>query len=132
MNIHSLDPVAVALFWASVFLDPKVAAIVGPYAVIILAAVGGTSYALGDNETITGRVAAFWFLLRGVLWACLITVPISTFVATRYEDWQAQWFFVPAAAGIGYASDKGKKILGFFGDMLRTLIKNWVNRGEQK
>lgn len=128
----NLDPINVVQYLASLAIDPNIAAIVGPYSVIILASIGGVAASLANDKTLTKRSQAFWFLLRGIFASLLLTVPVATFVATYSEAWQAQWFFIPAAIVLSYASGKWKQILDFGLGLAKKWITNWVTNKSQQ
>lgn len=124
----SLDPIEVARLLAGAFLSQRLAAVVGPYAVIILAAMGGAAFALA-NRPPTGRSSSFFFFTWTTVMAVLLTVPVATLVANYKDDWEAQWFFIPMAAILAYTADRWKELVGAGVDAIKLLIRNWASKG---
>ena len=54
-RIDPIDPITAAVAIASILFGPTMSAIIGPYAVIILGATAGASWALGRSTR-----AAYW------------------------------------------------------------------------
>lgn len=132
MDDQNLDPVEVARVIAGLLLSQKLAVVVGPYAVIFLAAMAGAATALANREQ-TPRFNSFWFFGWTTLIAVLLTVPAANLVARYNDSWQAQWFFIPTAFVLSYAGDKWKSIFAFLLDQAKVLVSNWVNsKGEPK
>lgn len=124
----SLDPIEVGRLLAGLFLSQKLAAVVGPYAVIFLAAMAGAGYALA-NTKLEGRASFFFFFLWRVLGALLATVPVATFVSLYNDKWEAQWFFIPVAAALAYYADRLRELAGTFFDGLKSWVRGWANKG---
>ena len=99
MSNH-LDPVSVAVVLASTLFGPQLAAIIGPYAVILLGATVGAAWALGRRETDkkSGAVAYF-MLINGT--AVLVTVGISNLVGRWLGHEDDNWLLAPVAMVIG-------------------------------
>jgi len=97
---NHLDPVSVAVVLASTLFGPQLAAIIGPYAVILLGATVGAAWALGRRETDkkSGAVAYF-MLINGT--AVLVTVGISNLVGRWLGHEDANWLLAPVAMVIG-------------------------------
>lgn len=127
MTPTNLDPISVAQVVAGLALNPTLAGIIGPYSVIFLASIGGAAASLADDKEVTTRLQAFVFFLRGMFVSLLFTVSASTLVAHYFDGWDAQWFFLPVAAVLSYASGKWKLIFGFFIDQGKSWVTNWVN-----
>lgn len=121
----SLDPIDVARVLAGIFLSQQVAAIVGPYSIIILAAMAGAAGGLA-NRAPTGRYGSFGFFFGATLAAVLLTVPAASLVATLNDKWEAQAFFVPAAAVLAYTVDRWKEFIGIGVDAVKRVIRNWA------
>lgn len=99
MSNH-LDPVSVAVVLASVLFGPRLAAIIGPYAVILLGATVGAAWALGRRETDKKSSAvAYFMLINGT--AVLVTVGISNLVGRWLGHEDANWLLAPVAMVIG-------------------------------
>lgn len=124
----SLDPVEVAKVLAGIMLSPKLAAVIGPYSLILLVAMAGAASALANRPPTSRRGSFIFFAWTTVLSLCF-TVPAATLVATYNENWDAQWFFVPMAFSLSYIGDKWKDIFAEGVSMLRAVLRQWANRG---
>lgn len=99
MSNH-LDPVSVAVVLASTLFGPQLAAIIGPYAVILLGATVGAAWALGRRETDKKSSAvAYFMLINGT--AVLVTVGISDLVGRWLGHEDCNWLLAPVAMVIG-------------------------------
>lgn len=127
----ALDPIEVAKVVAGLVLSQHLAGVVGPYSAIILASVLGAGASL-TNAPSMGRASTCLFFLRGCGAAILFTVPLSSMAATRFENWDAQWFFIPMAVVIGYSADKGKQIATVVSDTLKSWLRGWANKGTDR
>ena len=95
-----LDPVSVAIALASVIFGPALAAVIGPYAVIIVSATVGAAWALGRRETDKkSNAVAYFALINGT--AVLVTVGISNLVGRWLGHVDANWLLAPVAMVIG-------------------------------
>lgn len=123
----SLDPVEVGRLLAGLFLSQKLAAVVGPYAVIFLASMAGAGYALA-NTKLDSRASFFFFFFWRALAALLFTVPLATVVSLYSDKWEAQWFFIPVAAAVAYYADRAKEIAAMFFDGVKSWVRGWANK----
>jgi hypothetical protein len=131
MTKSPLDPLIVAQVLAGLVLSPNLATIVGPYAMIFIAAIGGAAASLADDKTVSTRWDAFTFFFRGILTSLLFTVPTSSLVAA-YFHWDSDWLLLAMAATLSYASGKWRIILAFTIAIGRRWITNFVDRGAPK
>lgn len=99
----SLDIVTVSIAIASWALGAELAAIVGPYTVIVLSALGGAAWSAGRRTQHT-RFGAVLHILLSVGLALIATVPIAELIA-RWTDLQARWTLAPAAVLIAARPD---------------------------
>lgn len=98
-----LDIVAVAVSLAALIFGNDVAAIVGPYAVIVVAAVLGSFWSASRRPE-GSRLATLGYLLAMVLTSVLFTVGLAEIVARHLGAPDARPFFAPVSlliAGIG-------------------------------
>ena len=121
----NLDPIEVARLLAGVFLSQQVAAVVGPYAVIILAGVAGAAFKMSNRKS-QGFANSLIFFFACVMWSMLVTVPLATFLASTRENWSAQWFFVPCAAFLAYTADRLKDVAAGAVEAAKIVIRNWA------
>ena len=105
-----LDAVGFGIFVASWVYAPSVAAVVGPYIVIVLAAVIGASFALKRREK-TARLVAIWYFLRVAGLAVLITVSLASIASSYYSSLTERALITPVALMIGAIGDDWPKLL---------------------
>lgn len=127
---NPLDPLSVAQLLMGLVLNPTLASIIGPYSMILLAAIGGAAASLADDKQSLTRWQAFAFFLRGIGVALLWTVPATTLVA-NYLHWEADWILLIVAAILSYATGKWRQIIAFFTSLGRAWIISWVKRADK-
>lgn len=121
MNQTDLTPVAVITALASLIFSASVAAIVGPYVVIGIGAMGGAAVALMQRES-TGRFKAVLFFCGTTVIAVLLTVPLSMLTTWYFKGLQDHWLFAPFAFGLGYLGDKWPAALTWLWGKVNALI----------
>lgn len=109
------DAVGLGIFLASLIYAPSVAAVIGPYLVIIICSVLGASFAVKRREKTT-RTAAFTYFLRVAGVATMITVGLAQVVAKFYDGWDERALIAPIALLIGGAGDD-------FPELLRAAVR---------
>lgn len=80
----------------------------GPYAVIVLAALAGSLWALAQAPTAT-RSAGALLLLRLVLSAVVLTSGVAWWLEAQYQ-WPAHHVLAPVAFVIGMGGDRWRKL----------------------
>lgn len=119
MNTAIPDIVAVAVFIAALIFSPQVAAVVGPYVVIIGSAVVGASFAVARRERST-RLSALWYFSRVTGLAVAVTVAIATWAASYWAEsgLTVRFLISPIAFVIGLIGDDlpelAAKVVRFF------------------
>ncbi|WPG35124.1 hypothetical protein [Variovorax sp. EBFNA2] len=109
MNQPNLDPVAVLILFATAVFSPAVAAVVGPYLVILLGSTLGAYFRLGQRPSST-RAEGLRFFLAANCAAILFTVPLAV-VANKYlPGVEVNWLLGPMAFGIGLIGDRWPQI----------------------
>lgn len=103
MPQQPIDIVTVAIALASWMLGAEAAAIVGPYTVILLAALGGAAWAASRT---TGRThwGTVLHMSGSIGLAVIATVPASELLA-QWAGLQARWTLAPAAVMIAARPD---------------------------
>lgn len=119
MTKIDLSFIAMLTFIASKFFSPDVAAVVGPYVAIFIAAVGGTAVAALKAES-RSRGRAYLIFFISVLIAVAGTVSISTLIAAYVDAVQSQWLFVPVAFALGFLGDKWADVLPWVGGQIAS------------
>jgi hypothetical protein len=94
-----LDIVSTVTFALSLAIAPGVAAVVAPYAVIILCAMGGAAFS-ASSVAETTRKGTLWHLILWTGVAVVFTVPSSELLA-RVSGLEIRWLFAPVAGLIG-------------------------------
>ena len=104
-----LDPVSVAIALASVIFGPALAAVIGPYAVIIVSATVGAAWALGRREP-GARLGAAWYFLRLNATAVLVTVSLANLAGQWAGQQNTTWLLAPIALLVGGVGDDWPRI----------------------
>lgn len=107
------DVVGLGIFVAGLFYSPDVAAVVGPYLVIILASVVGASFALKRREKTT-RLSALWYLLRVAGLAIIGTVSLAAMFSSYYDSLTERILIAPVALAIGAIGDDFPAVARYF------------------
>lgn len=105
MSQHPLDPVGVVIALVAVVLSPDLAAVIGPYTVIIIASTIGAAWSLGGKPPMDKWSALGYFvMLAGT--ACMITVAATLGLAKLLGLTDAvHWLIAPVALLIGGVGD---------------------------
>lgn len=102
---HQLDPVSVTVALFTVLMSPQLAELIGPYAVIILAASTGAAWSLGMRPPGT-RTSAIWYLMKLNLTAVLLVVGLAQLVLYTWPDFAGlKWMLAPIALVVGGVGD---------------------------
>lgn len=104
MNSSQLDPVSVAIALASVLFGPPLAAIIGPYAVILISATVGAAWSLGRRDP-AAKLSAAWYFLRLNATAILVTVSVAKLAGIWLGLADHSWLLAPIALVVGGVGD---------------------------
>ena len=123
MNTNQIDYgiVAVCVYLASRLFGHEVAALVGPYVVILLASTIGASFSLARRDPTTRTAAALFFLRINGL-ALLVTVGIASIANSYHETWAVSALLAPIAFIVGFIGDNWPKVLGWAGRQAERFI----------
>lgn len=102
--MNQLDPVNVAIALASVIFGPALAAVIGPYAVILIASTVGAAWALGRRDP-SARLGAAWYFLRLNATAVLITAGLASLAGQWMGRSDTTWMLAPIALLVGGVGD---------------------------
>ena len=102
--MNQLDPVNVAVALASVLFGPALAAVIGPYAVILMASTVGAAWALGRRDQ-SARLGAAWYFLRLNATALLVTVGLASLAGRWIGAEETGWMLAPIALLVGGVGD---------------------------
>lgn len=106
MSSPQLDPVSVAVTLLAAALSPSVGAVLGPYAIIFIAATTGAGWSLSRRDRDETKTSAFWFFLRVNATACLLTSGIATLISKFYHLDSLEWSFAGIAFAMGLIGDE--------------------------
>lgn len=120
-----LDIIAVLTALAGVMFTPAAAAIVGPYAAIVIAAMTGAAFGLSRRGP-SSRWEAIKFQGRAIFMAILLTVTICNLLETYVFQREVKWFLVPVALGIGWMGDDWPKVLSWITSTLKRIVLRWA------
>lgn len=109
-QFSATDAVGLGIFLAGLVYAPNVAAVVGPYIVIVLAAIIGASFALKRREK-TSRLAALFYFLRIAGVAVLGTVSVASIGSAYHESLSERVLIIPVAFMIGAIGDEWPRFL---------------------
>ncbi len=104
------DAVGFGIFLAGLVYAPGVAAVVGPYIVIVLASVVGASFAVKRREKTT-RAGALFYFLRVAGLAVLITVSLASIGSSYYDNLTQRVLITPVALMVGAVGDDWPALL---------------------
>lgn len=104
------DIVGLCVFLAALVFSDEVAAVVGPYIVILAAASIGASFAVARRER-TSRGAAVWFFTRVCGLAVLLTAGLAAWASTYYPDLNERLLLAPIALMVGFVGDRWPSVL---------------------
>lgn len=112
MNPPSItDVVGLAVFISTLIFSAEVAAVVGPYILIVLAAVVGGSFSLARRQKTT-RASAVLFFLRVVGLAVLLTGGIAALTSAQHPSLNERVLLAPVALVVGFIGDDWGSLLG--------------------
>lgn len=121
MPPNHLDPVNVAIALAGILFGPTLAAVVGPYAVIIIAATVGAAWSLGRREP-APRLGAAWYFVRLQATAILVTASLAS-AAARWLDLEDHtWLLAPIALLVGGVGDDWPRLVRWLLARVQRLI----------
>lgn len=99
-----VDVVGLGVFLAGLVYQPEIAAVIGPYLVIILASVVGAAFALKRREKTT-RLSALFYFLRVSGLAVLMTVFLAAVFSSYYSSLTERILIAPVALMLGVIGD---------------------------
>lgn len=130
MNNTNLDPVTVMTALATILLGPKLASVIGPYAVILIAATTGAAWALG-RRVASGRVTAVWYFVRMNATAVLLTVSIAAIARLFFGLDEDRWLLAPIALLVGGVGDDWPTIGRWVLERMGRLIERRISKDQE-
>lgn len=129
-----LDPTAALTVLTAAVFGAELSQIIGPYAVIILAATTGAGWGLGRCPPMTRAQGAGYFLKLN-LTALLVTVPIATGAQALLSLEEANWLLVPVGILIGAVGNSwpqvGQWLVLWLGRLLEKRTGTERNKGDE-
>lgn len=129
--MQKLDPTAAATALLAVIFGSELSAIIGPYAVITLAASCGAAWGLGRCGPMTKRDGA-WYFLKLNLTALLVTVPIASGVQKMLGWEEANWLLVPVGLLVGGVGNSWPQVGAWFVLWLGRLLEKRTGTDNKK
>lgn len=123
----SIDIVTLSVAVATTLFSPELAAIVGPYAVILFGATLGAAWA-ASREAHISRMQTLWYILGVVGWALIVTVPASELI-DKHWGIESRWTLGPVAALIGGVGRDWPLVLKW---VAATIMNRITKQQEQK
>lgn len=132
--MNKLDPTAALTVLTAAVFGAELSQIIGPYAVIILAATTGAGWGLGRCPPMT-RAQGAWYFLKLNLTALLVTVPIATGAQALLSLEEANWLLVPVGILIGAVGNSwpqvGQWLVLWLGRLLEKRTGTERNKGDE-
>lgn len=120
-HVH-LDIVTLAVAVSTTLFSPELAALVGPYVVILFGAALGAAWG-ASRQTRSSKWATVMYVLGVMGLALIITVPASELIA-RHWGIESRWTLGPVAALIGGIGRDWPEV----GKWILNVVKTWVER----
>lgn len=122
-----IDFVAFVVAVLAMIASKEVAALVGPYAAIMVLACSGAALGLSlSSEEFTARKAIFYVTLR-VLLAVVLTIALAQALESVASWAKPKYTVAPLAFVIGYIRDY-RAVFNWFAEVVKGLVgKKWLN-----
>lgn len=132
--MNKLDPTAALTVLTAAVFGAELSQIIGPYAVIILAATTGAGWGLGRCPPMT-RAQGVWYFLKLNLTALLVTVPIAAGAQALLSLEEANWLLAPVGILIGAVGNSwpqvGQWLVLWLGRLLEKRTGTERNKGDE-
>lgn len=107
-----IDPLTILALIIAAVAGPRLAAVISPYAVIVIAATIGGAWSLGARAT-SGRFSAVWYFVRLLATALVITTSLAK-IFGHWVPWvDAQYLIAPIALAIGAVGDRWRAVFSW-------------------
>lgn len=123
-----VDIVTGAITLATWLVGARAAELVGPYAVIVLAAVLGSAWGASRSAPRT-RVAALFAMVRVVGLALLVSMPLAELLAVHVGLTQ-RWMLGPVAALVGGIGEDWPAVIRWALDRARRIVERKGDTGQ--
>ena len=104
MSNDPLDVIALLVALLTFVTSREIAAILGPYAAIVIAACAGAALSLSGNDKEMTLWRATWYVGVRILLAFVLTVALAKGIKAQFE-WEPSVTLIPLAFGIGWVRD---------------------------
>lgn len=131
MTQQHLDPVTVATAVAATVVGPTLAAVLGPYAVIILGATTGAAWALSRQKEMS-RLGAAWYFMRLNATALLLTVSMAAMVNKWGGFSEERWLLAPIALLVGGIGDDWPRVIKWVVGRLGRLVDRRIDNSNKE
>lgn len=121
MTQPSLEPGSVAAVIASAIFSPALAHVVGPYALIILAANAGAAWSLGQRRFST-RTEGFGYFALVSITAAVLTAGMVQLIQHRLQLDEPEWLLGPTAFFIGMVGNRWPMVFRWVLDRARRVL----------
>ncbi len=125
-----LSFVSVVTMITSIIFTPELAAVIGPYAVILIAASTGAAFGLGRRGPST-RMDALRFYIRMNFLAALLTILICNLLETYVFRTEVKWALIPVALAIGWIGDDWPRVFAWVMDAGKRAALRWATSKEK-
>lgn len=129
MSMEPIDIVSAIVALFVLLTSREIAAIVGPYAAVVVCACAGAALALSSSEEEMGFGKAAWYVSVRVLLAVVVTVSLAEFVQLMAPWAKPRYTLVPIAFGIGWIKDYNR-VREFFGEMIARATAKRIDDGK--
>jgi hypothetical protein len=120
-NSQPLDIVTVAVALAALMFGRDVAAVVGPYSVIVLGAVLGGAWSASRRPP-TSKLGTLLYMMAVVTLSLLITVPMAEIAAVYTRTTDPRVLFGPVSALISGVGDKWPVLISQAWEIGRNVV----------
>ena len=128
MNEQNIsDVMQLFVVFASSLFDASIAEVIGPYLLIVFAAVTGACWSLGKRES-KGGWHAFFYFIRIVFTAILLTSVIAHLVTRYFNVSDVDLLIAPVALVIGVVGDDWLKAFSWLLDVIKKAVNKIVNK----
>lgn len=124
---NNTDVVQLFVVLAAAIFGPSMSEIIGPYILIICAAVTGAAWSLGRKKP-QGKYNAWAYFLRIAFTAILLTVAISKLFIHFIPALKEEWLIAPVALIIGLIGDDWYPIGNWIIGVLKQFIEKKINK----
>lgn len=127
MGSNQTDVMQLFVVMAAAIFGQPIADVVGPYLLIIFAAATGAGWSLGRREA-KGKWSAFFYFVRVVFTAILLTVVIAKVVVMYMPKVEGELLIAPVALIIGLIGDDWLKVFDWLVEVGKKFANRFVNK----